>query len=72
MNEKKQELLNDEAQLKIDQTSLNNIINDLSNFKSTFDKLSIDDKKEALKSIIKNIRINNNDEFEIEFNVKKN
>lgn len=71
LNQQKEELLNDQSDVVITQSEVLAILNDLDNFQKTFDDLNLEDKQKALKSLIESITLTD-DEFIIDFNIKKN
>ena len=69
---KKNDLLNKESDIAIDQAQVLKVISELDQFNKVFDDLSLEDKRNMLKTILNSIQITNDGKFSIEFNVKKN
>ena len=72
LEEKKEQILLDQSENIINQSEILNILNELDNFKKTFDDLNLEDKQKTLKSLIYSITLTENNEFLIDFNIKKN
>lgn len=71
LNHKKDELLNNQSELSLNQSSILSIIGSLDDFNNTYDKLSIEEKQKALKSLLECV-IYDGKKIHIKFNVKKN
>ena len=73
LQSKKDEIINSEADLTLYKTQSNilDIINILDDFNKTFDKLPFEGKKKKLNNLFESI-VYTNDDFELNFNLKKN
>lgn len=72
LEEQKVKMLNDQSENIINQSEILNLLNELDSFQKTFDDLNLEDKQKILKSLITSLSINDNNEFIIDFNIKKN
>ena len=71
LSKKREELINDEADLTISKINIQNVITTLNTFKNTFDDMDLKGKQKILKELISSIKIDG-DNFLIDFNIKKN
>lgn len=72
LEEQKVKMLNDQSENIINQSEILNLLNELDSFQKTFDDLNLEDKQKILKSLITSLSTNDNNEFIIDFNIKKN
>ena len=72
LEKQKEDLLSDQSENIINESEILNIINELDLFQKTFDNLNLEDKQNALKSLISSITLTDDNEFLIDFNIKKN
>lgn len=72
LQNKKNDLLNKESELAIDQNQILKVIDEFDNFSTVFDDLNLEDKRNMLHKIIESIQFNENGEFVVNFRVKKN
>lgn len=71
LTSKKDELINDEADISISKINIENTIKTFNTFKNTFDDLDLEGKQKIIKELISSIIIDG-DDFLIDFNLKKN
>lgn len=71
LENRKEELLNDQSKLAITQAEILDILNNLSQFNQTIDTLPYDDKKKSINNLLESIICDNN-KLHLRFNIKKN
>ena len=71
LNDKKLKLINDESTVTLSQQDIMNIVNQLNDFLTAYDSLTIYEKQEALNKLLDSI-IYDGKQLHIKFNVKKN
>jgi DNA invertase Pin-like site-specific DNA recombinase len=71
LENKKEELLNDQSKLALTQNEIFNIVSYLNEFNTTYDDLSYDYKKKSINKLLESIIYDNN-KLHLRFNIKKN
>jgi len=72
LEDKKKKIINESTEISINQAKLFEFISDLEEFNNTFENLNLEDKQKYLNALIKQIKIDENNNLNIEFNLKKN